>query len=164
MKVWNGRKRATARPGVLALIVPHLLVGRLCHIHLKLIDLVYRDDERLPLAGITVLQDRDCLVYRVDGAVHRVFYDAFTSPRMRAYDGEPLDCAYCRQPIAPGMPAVRCPNCAIVFHQGDEMGCWLATEACPSCGHPTALAREPTWTPRGFVGHAQEVEHDLLTS
>jgi hypothetical protein len=152
----------TDAPEALALIVPWTRAGRMCHAHFKLVEDTYRNAEPVPLSDVAVLRDRDCLLYRSNGVVHRIFYDAFTRPQVRPYASEPLDCAYCRQPVTPEMLAVECPSCGIIFHHADEDGCWLASERCPNCGHLTALDQEPGWIPQGFADRVQEVNDDAF--
>lgn len=131
--------------------------GQIRHVHFKLAEEAYRNAEPLPLAGIAVLRNRDCLVYRSDGAVYHIFYDTFTRPEAEPYAGEPVDCAYCRQSLVTGVPAVMCPGCGLVFHHTEDGGCWLASDHCTNCGHSTALDQIPTWVPQGFEDSMQEV-------
>ena len=134
--------------------------GRLHHLHLNLVDETYRNAELLALAGMTVLRDRDCLQYRVDGTVQRIFYDAFSPPQIRSYAGGPLDCAYCRQPVDSGSSVVECPGCGIVFHQSQAAGCWLVSDRCLNCGHPTSLEQVSDWIPQGFEYLTLEMNDD----
>src|SRR5207249_151438 len=79
-------------PDALGLFVPVVQAGRVRHAHLTLAAEAHRNADHLPLAGLTVLRDRDCLFYRVGGAPYRLFYDAFSQPVAQAYSGEPLAC------------------------------------------------------------------------
>lgn len=134
--------------------------GRLHHLHFSLLQDSYRNAELLPLAGIAVLRDHDCLLYHANGTVQRIFYDIFTPPQIRSYAGDPLDCAYCRQPVDSGSSIVECPGCGIVFHQGEAAGCWLASDRCLNCGHPTSLEQVSDWIPQGFEHLALEMSDD----
>jgi len=124
--------------------------GRQLYVHINLAAEAYRNDEPLPVSDLTVLRDGDCLSYGTDGLVRRIFFDAFSRTQVQPYDGEPVPCPFCRQPVSDSVPAVRCPGCGVAFHQPDEDGCWLASDHCPNCGHPTALDQAPTWVPQGF--------------
>lgn len=92
----------------------------------------------LPLAGgIRLLEDRDEI--RVAGA--SMFFSTETLPRIEAYGGgaEPKFCPRCRQEVAPGAPAVRCPECGVWHHESEELPCWSYAETCALCPQPTDL-------------------------
>jgi hypothetical protein len=98
-------------------------------------------------AGIRVLADRDEL--RITG-LGRVFFSTEQLARVTPFPGADKStfCPRCKQEIAPGSPAVRCPSstCQRWYHQSDEYPCWTYTEKC-LCGHPTALDAGFQWTP-----------------
>jgi hypothetical protein len=101
-------------------------------------------------AGIRVLADRDEI--RVAG-YGRVFFSTELLACVTPFPGadKPTFCPRCKQEIAPGSPAVRCPSspCQRWYHQSDEYGCWTYTDKC-LCGHPTPLDAGFQWTPNGL--------------
>jgi hypothetical protein len=98
------------------------------------------------LAGIRVLSHRDEL--QVDG-LGRVFFSTECLPRVEPFPGadRPVVCPRCRGALAPGAPAVHCPQCKIWVHCSDEKPCWEYAETCPMCPQPTAADTGYRWTP-----------------
>ena len=105
-----------------------------------------RVNGRLLLAGIAVLHDRDEIT--VGGRTPFYFSTeelAHVEP-FPAGDG-PVFCARCRQAIAPGTPAVRCPSCGHWCEQSEQKPCWTYGPSCPMCEQPTAFDAGLRWTP-----------------
>jgi hypothetical protein len=96
-------------------------------------------------AGIRVLRDRDEL--RAGGS--RTFFSAELLPAVVAFPGgeRATFCPRCMLEIAPGSPAVRCPQCRIWHHQSDELPCWTYADRCTMCDQPTPLDAGFRWTP-----------------
>jgi len=101
----------------------------------------------LPLqVGIHVLADRDEIRIGGSGSVF------FSTERLAHCEPLPasdraLFCPRCRQPIEPGSPAVRCPQCALWHHQSTELPCWTYSPTCALCPQPTELDAGFRWTP-----------------
>jgi hypothetical protein len=96
--------------------------------------------------GIRVLDDRDEITAPGRGSVF------FSTERLARCEPlppaeRPLVCPRCRQPIAIGSPAVRCPRCALWHHQSAELPCWTYSPTCALCPQPTALDAGFRWTP-----------------
>lgn len=96
--------------------------------------------------GIRVLQDRDEVL--LDGT-ERLFFSTERAARPEPFPGSErrVVCPRCKQPIAKGDMAVRCPNCGVWSHQSETYPCWSYTDACAVCGHPTAMDDRYRWTP-----------------
>ena len=98
--------------------------------------------------GLVVLADRDEI--RTPGGATlffscetRAVVEPFPESRSRG------TCPRCRQAIAPGDPAVRCPSCGLWHHATDDLPCWTYEPRCANslCAQPTALDAEFRWTP-----------------
>ena len=98
----------------------------------------------LPL-GIAVLADRDEI--RIDNRA--LWFSTETRPSIEPFpESSPRGmCPRCKQPIAPGSPAVRCPACGLWHHESDEWPCWSYAQTCAVCNHPTALDAPWRWSP-----------------
>jgi hypothetical protein len=96
-------------------------------------------------AGIRVLRDRDEIV----AGAGRIFFSSESLAAIVAFPAgaPPTFCARCKLAIAPGSPAVRCPQCVLWHHQSDELPCWTYAERCTMCDQPTALDAGFRWTP-----------------
>jgi hypothetical protein len=101
----------------------------------------------LPLrAGLRTLQDRDEL--RVPG-LGPLYFSTERIARIEPLPTEPdaLSCPRCRDRIAAGSPAVRCPGCGLWHHQTEDRPCWTYAETCALCPQPTAADAGYRWTP-----------------
>ena len=99
-----------------------------------------------PLGGMRLLQDGDEI--RVNGT--SVFFGAESLPRVECFSGggQPKFCPRCRQELANGCDAVRCPGCGIWHHQSAELPCWSYAETCALCSQPTELENASfSWSP-----------------
>jgi hypothetical protein len=105
--------------------------------------------------GARVLRDRDEI--HVRGAASpeplRCFFSlerlAQVAP-LPAGDS-PVRCVRCKDVIAPGQPAVRCPACQLWHHQiAGGKNCWTYRPGCASCGQPTQLDGTYRWTPEAL--------------
>lgn len=98
--------------------------------------------------GARVLSDRDAIAL-ADGRT--VFFSSERLAQTVPFPGEDdrTCCIRCKLPLAPGMPAVRCPapDCGFWHHQCDDSPCWTYTEGCAGCGHPTAPDAGFQWSP-----------------
>lgn len=61
--------------------------------------------------------------------------------------GHDVSCPRCRQSIAPGSPAVRCPGCEVWHHGSPELPCWAYAPTCALCQQETAAEAGFKWTP-----------------
>jgi hypothetical protein len=104
------------------------------------------------VTGIRVLSHRDEL--RLAGIAGRVFFSLEGLAHVAPFDGvEGSRCPRCQQPIEPGSPAVRCPQCGVWHHESEEFGCWTYSPICSLCDQPTALEGGFRWTPEEMVRH-----------
>ncbi len=98
-----------------------------------------------PLASaVHVLQDRDeiRLGDAETGSWQRCFFSTAGAVRVEPFPagGDPPCCPSCRQPIAGGQPAVRCPACGLWHHEmGNGQRCWTVTGCCARCRCPAPL-------------------------
>ncbi len=101
----------------------------------------------LPLfAGVRTLLDRDEV--RIPGL--GVLF--FSTERLAGVEplpalGYDVSCPRCRQPIAAGAQAVRCPGCEVWHHGSAELPCWTYAPTCALCQQPTPLDAGFKWTP-----------------
>jgi len=101
----------------------------------------------LPLqVGIHVLADRDEI--RIGGR-GSVFFSTERPARCEPLppSDRSLVCPRCRQPIEPGTPAVRCPQCALWHHQSADLPCWSYAPTCALCPRSTEQDAGFQWTP-----------------
>jgi hypothetical protein len=96
--------------------------------------------------GLVTLRDRDEL--RVNGQAPWYFSTERLArieplPSLR----EPPACARCRQPMATGDPAVRCPRCGLWHHQSPALPCWSYAVTCAHCPQPTPESTGFRWVP-----------------
>jgi hypothetical protein len=99
-----------------------------------------------PLGGMRLLQDGDEI--RIDG--RSLFFGAESLPRVETFAAvdQPKYCPRCRQELAGGCDAVRCPHCGIWHHQSAELPCWSYAETCALCSQPTDLDNASfSWSP-----------------
>jgi hypothetical protein len=97
-------------------------------------------------AGIAVLRDRDEI--RVAASAPLFFSsERLASVSLFPDDGTRGFCPRCKQAIAAGSNAVRCPGCGIWHHASEELPCWTYAERCAACPQPTALDHGFRWTP-----------------
>jgi hypothetical protein len=96
--------------------------------------------------GIVVLADRDEL--RFDGKP-ALFFSTEILARVEPFpeDGGGGFCPRCKQPIAPGALAVKCPGCGLWHHASDELPCWSYAEQCAACPRHTTPDAGFEWTP-----------------
>ncbi len=99
-----------------------------------------------PVAGVRVLQDRDEIRAFPSDAL---FFSTETPAHVEAFAAteRAIFCGRCRQPIQDGGLAVRCPNCGIWYHQGEQLPCWTYAATCAFCPQSTTLDAGFTWTP-----------------
>jgi hypothetical protein len=101
----------------------------------------------LPIVhGLRELRDRD----EIRTATGETFY--YSGEELAQVEPMPptpnaMSCPRCREVVAVGSPAVRCPHCALWYHQSDHFPCWTYAETCAMCPHPTALDAGYQWTP-----------------
>lgn len=96
--------------------------------------------------GLAALSDRDEI--RTPGAPP-LFFSTETLAHVTPFpESRPRGfCPRCKQPIAPGTPAVRCPSCSLWYHASDDLGCWTYAPQCSACPQETALDAGYRWTP-----------------
>jgi hypothetical protein len=101
-----------------------------------------------PVAGMRVLQDRDEIRAAVGDPL---FFSTETLAHVEEFPGSErtVYCGRCRQAMVKGQMAVRCPNgqCAIWYHQTEQLPCWTYTPTCAFCPQSTSLDAGFTWTP-----------------
>lgn len=95
--------------------------------------------------GTRSLKHRDEIL--VDGA--RFF---FSTERLAVIEPLPeldhaVHCARCKQPVAAGVLAVRCPGCGAWHHQNEQFGCWAYAAKCALCDFATEMSGGYRWTP-----------------
>lgn len=115
-----------------ALIAPHD-----CHVLVN---------GRPPIAGLTVLRDRD-EIRTASGTLY--YFSTETQAAVVEFPGmeRPAFCGRCRQQMEFGVGAVCCPACGIWFHQAPELPCWTYSEKCPFCSKATSLDAGFAWIP-----------------
>ncbi len=93
---------------------------------------------RMPVGGLRVVNDRDA-IRTADGA--RYYFLTESLPVIEPFPAadRPVFCGRCRLRLDSGFLAVRCPVCAIWYHQGGDLPCWTYDERCAYCGAQTAL-------------------------
>jgi hypothetical protein len=99
--------------------------------------------------GIRVMKDRDEIRIRGTGTL---FFSTESLARVEPFkaDGHRLYCPRCKQQIEEGTSAVRCPGCAVWYHQDESLPCWTYSEVCALCPQQTSLDAGYRWTPEGF--------------
>lgn len=104
--------------------------------------------------GIVILSDRDEIRWSGSGATpgtraEPLFFSSERLAAVAAYPGEGHRglCPRCKQPLAIGDPAVRCPGCGLWHHASDALPCWTYGEHCAACSQPTSLDAGFQWTP-----------------
>ena len=98
------------------------------------------------LTGIRVLLDRDEIQF---GAAGSVYFSSEALATVEGFPGseQPLFCPRCKEGIAPGAKAVRCPHCGVWHHQTDDLPCWTYAPHCALCDQPTDLDGSYRWSP-----------------
>ena len=96
--------------------------------------------------GVRVLTDRDEI--NVEG-VGEFFFSTESLARIEVFTGsaQEIYCPRCRQVLDEGVPAVRCPQCGVWYHETEELNCWRYAETCALCPQPTDLDAGFRWTP-----------------
>ena len=103
--------------------------------------------------GIVVLSDRDEIRHAPDDGVDEVVGPVYFSTERLAvvvpysFAGGHGLCPRCKQPIAPGDDAVRCPGCGVWHHSTAALPCWTYGNQCAACDHPTSIEAGFRWTP-----------------
>ncbi len=59
-------------------------------------------------------------------------------------------CPRCKQDIAAGSKAVRCPGCDVWYHQSAKLPCWTYAETCALCEQPTQFEAGYRFTPEAL--------------
>lgn len=99
-------------------------------------------------AGLRLLAHRDALA--LEGQ-EPLFFSTEEAASVEPLAGpDQVVCPRCRDAVAPGEPAVRCPACGVVHHETGERNCWTYAAACALCPQPTALDAGLQWTPEGL--------------
>jgi hypothetical protein len=101
----------------------------------------------IPLAaGIRALTDR--AEVRVRGAA-TFFFSAERLARIEPFPAleRSATCPRCRQEIATGTPAVRCPGCDLWHHASDDLPCWTYAPTCALCPQSTDPDAGFRWSP-----------------
>jgi hypothetical protein len=95
--------------------------------------------------GLAVLEDRDEI--RLPGVT--AWFSTETLAQVEPFPESVARgvCPRCKQTIATGSPAVRCPSCGLWHHESEEFPCWTYADTCAGCGHATALDAGFRWTP-----------------
>jgi hypothetical protein len=100
------------------------------------------------LTGIRVLLDRDEIRL---GAARTVYFSSETLATVEDFPGseQAMFCPRCKQEIARGVKAVRCPSprCRVWHHQTDDLPCWAYAPHCGLCDQPTDLGGSYRWSP-----------------
>ncbi len=98
------------------------------------------------LFGIKVLMDRDEIRW---SPRCYAFYSTEETAAVAnlPQGGRIIFCPRCKQEIAPGASAVRCPGCGIWHHQSEELPCYTYADICATCTRKTRLDRGYDWTP-----------------
>ena len=96
--------------------------------------------------GLRTLADRD--------EIHLTGLPAcfFSTERLATVEplpglGREVSCPRCRQRIAIGTPAVRCPGCELWHHQSQDLPCWAYAASCAVCPQLTDEDAGFRWTP-----------------
>lgn len=95
--------------------------------------------------GMVVLEDRDELSLPAFTAWFstetQAQVDPFPESTARGF------CPRCKQAIASGSAAVRCPSCGLWHHASEDLPCWTYAPTCSGCAQETALDAGFRWTP-----------------
>jgi hypothetical protein len=99
--------------------------------------------------GIRCLRDRDEI--RV-GGTDLYYFSTESLAVAEPFPGSPPNtfCPRCRQAIAPGDAAVKCPACGVWHHKSEDLPCWTYSETCALCSQVTAMDAGYRWTPEGM--------------
>jgi hypothetical protein len=99
--------------------------------------------------GIRALKDRDEIRIKGAGAF---YFSTESLARVEPFLGSDkgIFCPRCKQQVEEGAAAVKCPGCAVWYHQTENLPCWAYSEVCALCPQPTALDSGYQWTPDGF--------------
>lgn len=98
------------------------------------------------LAGVRTLTDRDEIHVPDLGSL---FYSTERLAQIEPFPvaGHQVSCPRCRQAIASGTPAVRCPGCEVWHHGSEELPCWTYAPTCALCQQSTVPDAGFKWTP-----------------
>lgn len=99
--------------------------------------------------GLRVLADRDEIRVRDVGTF---FFSTECLARVESLPANKQDvfCPRCKQEIAAGTPAVKCPQCAVWHHQTEELPCWTYSATCALCPQPSGAETGFRWAPDGL--------------
>ena len=98
------------------------------------------------IAGLRVLVDKDEIhVSKLDS----YYFSAESLARVEEFPDahKSLFCPRCKQELAGGVEAVRCPACGVWHHETDALNCWTYSDGCAMCGHSTEMNGTFRWTP-----------------
>jgi hypothetical protein len=104
----------------------------------------------LPLHhGIAVLFDRDEIRLAPGGDGTPLYFSTERLAVVTQYSpaGRLGLCPRCKQAIAPGEDAVRCPGCGVWHHSTAALPCWTYGDQCAACDHATSIEAGFRWTP-----------------
>ena len=99
-----------------------------------------------PVAGVRLLQDHD----EIRATPSKTLYFSTEAlARVEEFPGSEraVPCGRCRQAMAKGQMAVRCPQCGIWYHQTENLPCWTYAPTCAFDPQPTALDAGYAWVP-----------------
>jgi hypothetical protein len=98
------------------------------------------------VTGMRVLLDRDEIRA---GAACPIFFSSEELATVVEFPGseKPVFCPRCKLEIASGSKAVKCPQCAVWHHQGDDLACWTYAQHCALCDQSTELNGRYRWSP-----------------
>lgn len=104
--------------------------------------------------GIVMLADRDEIRWPAGGdpsdpPAAPLFFSTERLATVAPYpaDGRRGSCPRCKQALAAGDAAVKCPGCGLWHHATDALPCWTYGEHCAACPHSTSLEAGFQWTP-----------------
>ncbi|HLG05507.1 MAG TPA: hypothetical protein VI383_05090 [Gemmatimonadales bacterium] len=114
--------------------------------------LLARDDSGITVNGLPLFSGVRTLLDRDEIGVPGLGPLFFSTERLARVEplpaaGPEIHCPRCRQPVAPGTPAVRCPSCEVWHHSSEELPCWTYAETCALCRQSTAFDTGYQWTP-----------------
>jgi hypothetical protein len=100
----------------------------------------------LPAAlGIASLADRDEI--RLPPSAPIYFSTERLAEIVSCPPGTAGVCPRCKNPVAPGDDAVRCPGCGLWHHASSDRPCWSYADSCAACPQPTSTGAGYQWTP-----------------
>jgi hypothetical protein len=100
----------------------------------------------IPVPGMRRLRHKDEI--RSPG-LPRMYFSTEAVVEVVPFPGkEPVPCARCRKPIAPGAETVSCPDCRTWHHQSETWPCWTYAPRCSACERDTS-STSLSWIPDG---------------